>query len=304
MRKEEAIGKWPGIMAALGVDVGCGKHTTCPICEKKNFRFDDKAGTGSFICTCGAGDGWILVQKILGCDFKEALKQVGPIIGSVAPSAICRENKVSPAVLRKMFEGSRPAKKENLAGRYLFGRGLATIPETLRFHPACWESETKKDQPAMLAIVTLPDGTASTMHRTYLSASGGKLQGVDSPKKMMPGIKKSTGGAIRIFPAVAGVIGVAEGIETAISCYELHGLPTWATVCASMMAAFEPPAGIKKVYIFGDNDSHKTYAGQAAAYTLAKRLLETNKIACEVLIPDGPGDWLDVLNERRTEEKT
>ena len=65
------------------------------------------------------------------------------------------------------------------------------------------------------------------------------------------------------------------------------------------MASFVPPVGVKKVYIYGDNDSHKTYAGQAAAYSLAKRLIEVNKMPVEVLIPDGPGDWLDVLTNRQ-----
>lgn len=225
------------------------------------------------------------------------MDQVRPIIGDVVPSAICGEKKTTPEVLRKVFTDSRPATVNNLVGKYLRLRGLREIPAGLRYHPTCWESETKKEHAAMLAVVTLPDGEAVTIHRTYLTQDGQKLR-IDSPKKLMPGLKKSTGGAIRLYPAVNGAIGVAEGIETAIACYELHGIPTWATVSASLMASFIPPIGVKKIYIYGDNDSHKTYAGQAAAYSLAKRLIEVNKMPAEVLIPDGPGDWLDVLNQR------
>jgi putative DNA primase/helicase len=293
----DATNKWPGIFNQLGIDVGDGRHTVCPICGKKNFRFDDKDGCGSWICTCGNGDGWELVKIVLGCDFKEALDQVRPIIGTVAPSAICGEKKASPDILRKMFIASSKATPSDPVGRYLRMRGLQTIPEALRYIPACWESETKKEHPTMLAVVSLPDGTAVTMHRTYLGHDGKKLR-VESPKKLMPGLKKATGGAIRLFDPAHGAIGVAEGIETAIACYQLHGIPTWATVSASMMASFVPPIEIKKVYIYGDNDSHKSYAGQAAAYSLAKRLIEVNKMPVEVLIPDVPGDWLDVLNNR------
>ena len=295
MRKEDALNRWPGIMQSFGIDVGEGKHTVCPICGKKNFRFDDKDGTGSWICTCCSGDGWSLIQKILGCDFKGALDQVGPIIGSIVPSRACTEKPNGPEYLRKIFNGSRPATKDCIVGKYLQYRGLSIIPSKLRYHPKCYENETKKDQRAMLAIIQLPDGKATTMHRTYLDPEEGKLKGVDSPKKIMPGIEKSTGGAIRLFEPIDGILGVAEGIETAIACYELHGIATWATVSASMMMSFEPPAGIKKVYIFGDNDSHKTYAGQAAAYTLAKRLIECKNIAADVFIPKNAGDWLDEL---------
>lgn len=285
-------------MRQLGIEVGDGRHTVCPICGKAKFRFDDKDGSGSWICTCGHGDGWELVKAVLGCDFKGALDQVRPIIGDVVPTAACGEKKASPDVLRKIFVESKPATVNNLVGRYLRIRGLKEIPTGLRYHPTCWESETKRGHPAMLAVVTLPDGEAVTIHRTYLTADGQKLR-IDSPKKLMPGLKKATGGAIRLYHAVNGAIGVAEGIETAIACYELHGIPTWATVSASLMASFVPPVGIKKVYIYGDNDAHKSYAGQAAAYTLAKRLIEVNKMPVEVLIPDGPGDWLDVLNQNQ-----
>lgn len=297
--RADATHKWVGIAAALGIEVGDGRHIACPICGKKNFRFDDKDGRGTWICTCGAGDGWKLLQEVLGCDFKGALEQVGPIIGSVIPSKVCQEKPAGPALLRRLFVESTLATADCLVGKYLSGRGLKTIPPRLRLHPGCWESETKASHPTMLAVVTLPDGTASTMHRTYLTHDGEKLKGVESPKKMLPGVKKSTGGAIRLFEPAHGVVGVAEGIETAIACYEFHGIPTWATVSAAMMSSFEPPAGINKVYIFGDNDSRKSYAGQAAAYGLAKRLIEAKKMSAKVVIPDGPGDWLDDLNHRR-----
>lgn len=298
LRAEDAIGKWHGIYESLGIKVGDGRHIVCPICGKNNFRMDDRHGKGSYICTCGSGDGWKLLQTILGCDFIDALKQVEGIIGTVTPSCKCKEKAANPKVLREMFVSSKPATEFCPVGRYLLARGLKTIPKILRTHLKCYESETKTDQIAMLAVVTMPDNQAVTIHRTYLGNDGKKLKGIESQKKIMPGLKKITGGAIRLFDPEHGVIGVAEGIETAIACYEIHGIPTWSTMNASGMASFIPPMGIKKVYIFGDNDSHKTFAGQAAAYGLAKRLLEVHKMPVDVMIPDGPGDWLDEKNNR------
>jgi len=70
---KEAVGRWPGIFAQLGVDVGTGKHKACPICGGKDrFRFDDKDGEGTYFCNqCGAGDGWNLLQKVIGMNFRQ-----------------------------------------------------------------------------------------------------------------------------------------------------------------------------------------------------------------------------------------
>jgi phage/plasmid primase-like uncharacterized protein len=48
-----------------------------------------------------------------------------------------------------------------------------------------------------------------------------------------------------------------------------------------MMAKWNPPDGVEKVIIYGDND--KSFAGQAAAYKLANRL--SAKLSVEVKFP-------------------
>ena len=89
-------------------------------------------------------------------------------------------------------------------------------------------------------------------------------------------------------------MGVAEGIETAIATTELFEMPTWATLGTSGIESFEPPASIKHLHIFGDND--RNFAGQKAAYVLAHRLALA--LDLEVSVPPEPDtDWLDVLNE-------
>lgn len=300
--KAEVIGRWPGIYQALGVKVrDDGRHGPCPACGGKDrFRFDNKAGDGTYYCSgCGSGDGWSLLQKVLGCDFKEACNQVAQFVGQITPVSFTTEPSVSPELLRKTFKESVPAERNNLVGQYLNSRGITVCPESLRYHLKCWDGETKKNYPAMLAVVSLQDGTAVTMHRTYLDVKTAGKAEMENPKKLMPGLKKLTGGAIRLMKPSAGVVGIAEGIETALACYQHHGIPTWAAVNAVLLEAFEPPAGIKKVYVFGDND--KNFVGQAAAFSLGKRLVMQNKIEVEVLIPEESGaDWLDhVVNQER-----
>jgi len=300
--KESAIGRWPGIYASLGIEVGDGRHTACPVCgtEKKHFRLDDLRGTGSWICTCGAGDGWELVQKVLGCNFMEAIEQVSPLIGAIPISAKTKENTITPEKLREIFTSSMPIQTTDPAYKYLTKRGLSKIPGVLRYHPACWESETKQNQKAMLAVFTGADGVAVTMHRTYIDASGDKLR-LERPKKILPAIKKMTGGAVRLYEQ-AEMLGVAEGIETAIAASEMIGIPVWAALSSSLLEGFEPPIGVKTLAIIGDNDTN--YAGQKAAYSLAHKLSVRGGISVTVYLPEKPGqDWNDVLVEENKRVK-
>ena len=307
--KRQAVGRWPGLYQSLGIEVGDGRHCPCPICSGKDrFRFDDKDGTGSWFCSqCEphAGDGWALIQKILECDFKSACEQVAGIIGGIKPTKSIPVKSISRDALNKMFRESKPITKDCLAGQYLKGRGLNIFPDTLRYTSACWESETKQNQCAMLAVQTRVDGQAINFHRTYLDLVTMDKLNINGPRKYTPvpekWLKKNNKGkdkgpvtVIRLFPSDHGQIGIAEGIETAIACTQKFGVPTWAARDAGFLEKFELPTGIKQVHIFGDNDPN--YTGQAAAYKLANKLVVQKKIDAIVHIPDRVGDWLDFLN--------
>lgn len=302
----ETVGKWHGIFASLGIEVGDGKHCPCPICSGSDktsdrFRMDNKEGRGTWFCNqCGAGDGFNLVQKVLNIDFKEAAKEIESIIGSVSVSNnIPKEKTVNPEMLRGIFKGSKPANKTCQVGSYLFNRGLSVVPGTLRFHPKCYEPEKKRETPAMIAVFTSAEGKALTMHRTFLDGHGSKAV-IDQPKKILPGLEKLTGGAIRLFDPVDGMIGVSEGIETAIAVKEMMNIPCWSVVSTTLMEGFEPPKGIESVVILADND--KNFAGQKSAFILANKLA-LKGIKVSVMVPDRPGtDFLDVYNSERRKE--
>ena len=59
--REQHAHHWHGILVGLGVPASAlvNKHGPCPVCGGNDrFRFDDKEGLGTFICShCGAGDG-------------------------------------------------------------------------------------------------------------------------------------------------------------------------------------------------------------------------------------------------------
>ncbi len=297
--KAACIGKWPGIFDHYGISVGTGRHTCCPICspgepKSDRFRFIDKDGTGSFFCNqCSpqAGDGISLVMKILNIDYKTCMNELAKIVGTVEATPYQKEKPVDSTLLRKLCVESTPIVNSDLVALYLKSRGLKDLPVGLRYHKNCYEAETKQGQHAMLTIFHDKDGQAATIHRTYLSPAGNKLD-IKSPKKMMPPKKKMSGGAARLYPFEDGILGIAEGIETAIACHDEANIPVWAALSATLLEKFQCPKNVKDVLIFSDNDLN--FTGQRAAYNLAHRLYNEG-INVKVEVPIHAGT--DFLNE-------
>jgi putative DNA primase/helicase len=184
---------------------------------------------------------------------------------------------------------------------YLKRRGLGgmwPLPACLRYHPALpyWnDGEVIGQFPAMLARFHAADGRCVAIHQTYLTRDGRKAD-VPSPKKMSPPSGLLIGGGIPLAGPVDRVIGVAEGIETALCAGAASGLPVVASYSAGCMAGYQWPEGVGRLVIFADNDESGT--GQAAARKLETRARAAG-LAVSVLIPQTPGDdWADVYSRR------
>lgn len=300
-----AAGRWRSILLSLGMDDKAlsGKHCACPMCGGTNrFRFDDKDGRGTYICSgCGAGDGVKLAMGITGLSFKDAARQIERLAGVVQPTASKpeRSDEDKLAALRRVWSASKPIQRGDEAALYLAGRGLKLydLPENIRVHPALryQDGETVGTYAAMLATVTAPDGRAVSLHRTYLQEA--RKAPVTAPKKLMQGLPLS-GAAIRLT-AVSQVLGIAEGVETALAASELFEIPVWSCISTAGIESFEPPAGVKEIVIFADNDEN--FAGQKSAFAAAHRL-KLKGYEVEACIPPTVGDWLDVLNERQAKD--
>lgn len=193
--------------------------------------------------------------------------------------------------------------------RYLARRGLSVLAlrgnSDVRYHPALPYYARVGDRlarlgefPALVSLVRAPDGRPVTLHRTYLTFGGAQLT-VDKAKKLMayPSTASLTGAAIRLFPA-GPVLGIAEGIETALSVQYALGLPCWAAVSASLLQGFCPPDGTHTVIVWADKD--RSGAGLQAAQQLKQRLWKRG-IRARIELPDWPLragrksiDWNDV----------
>jgi putative DNA primase/helicase len=296
--KDRAQGRWSGILPALGIGESflTGKHGPCPLCGGKDrWRWDNREGRGTWICSqCGAGDGISLLMRRNGWEFHEAAKQIETIIGSAPADAPKRErsDREKRDAMNKLWRMSKAVEANDPVGRYLARRvGLTSFPSCLRTaFNVRYQSDRPSFHPAMIAMVTGPDGAPSILHRTYLTGDGDKAPVIE-PRRLMSGTI-AKGAAIRLEPA-GETLGIAEGIETALSASALFGVPCWAAVNAGMLAVWQPPPEAKRIIIFADNDA--SYAGQAAAYALARRL-GSHECVVEVQCPAKVDtDWNDVL---------
>jgi len=224
------------------------------------------------------------------------------------------------ANLKKTWSECIPLDHEDAkpARIYFERRGLKvpTGPDT-RFHKGLpyWDEDGNKVGvfPVWVGLIRSPDGEFSTIHRHYLTRDG-KKAGVPCPKKMCP-VPEATplqGGAIRAVVPSSGIVGVAEGMETALSAWTATGIPTWACVSASIMQNFEPPAGIHTVIVWADKDRKKkrsgngklVRAGRESAFKLKEKLsalgVQTIILFPPMDIPEGAKgvDWNDVLMEQ------
>jgi putative DNA primase/helicase len=302
---------WPAILVQLGVPENMlrNKHGPCPACGGKDrFRFDNKRGRGDFICNqCGAGDGFKLLERIHGWTFSMARRQVIAAAGlsdGDGQSATPIHTHI-PAHVPETSQIAEPSARVHRLRRdrcaiedcddaidYLDSRHLWPLPAgcTLRAHATVeyWGGDTRVGRyPALVADVVDIAGELVTSHVTYLR-DGKKLQGYE-PRKLLSAMTGREGCAVRLM-SMAPVMGIAEGIETALSAAMLDDLPVWAALNTSLLSRFEPPPGVSCLRIYADRDE----AGLIAALKLFERL--QGRIRVEVRIPSAPAkDWNDVL---------
>lgn len=305
--RDIARGQWSHLLPALGVDSKylTNRHGPCPICGGQDrFRWDNQNDEGGFICSqCGGGDGFDLARKVTGRTFGLILRDVEEIIGKKANLDANRDHGEEYRARRAMeaiWNGATRPNAECPVGVYLTNRlGRFWAFQGLRYAPAAFHAEERSRFPVMVAQIVSPQEQCVNLHLTYLRPNGLKAD-IAKPKMVMAG-RLPDGCAIRLGPERERM-GVAEGIETALSAAILYKMPVWACVNGTLLSKWHPPATAKEIVIFGDNDQN--FTGQAKAYHLANRLEVQFKRRAQVFIPPQAGqDWndhlLDLLDKQR-----
>ena len=157
----------------------------------------------------------------------------------------------------------------------------------LLFHPDLTDYGGCRGWPGMVARPRDANGEpVGGIHRTFLLDDG---SGKAPPGKKMLGTM--AGGCVRLNPiGPDGDLGIAEGIETALSAQAIFGVPTWAALSADGLRRWQWPAGVGRVTIFADAGE----AGVQAAEALADRLRIAG-IANQILAPLHGDDFNDDL---------
>jgi putative DNA primase/helicase len=293
--QSRARGRWTGILAAIGINREHLKNKggPCPICGGKDrFRFDDRRGDGTWICNrCGAGNGFQMIMRLKTCNFHDAVllieKEIGAAPVRLPPPTI--EDEGRKERLQAIWTRAAPLEGPDAASRYLASRGIVIKPPptAVRFIQELpyYDGKIRTYFPTMIAKVVAPDNSSATLHRTFLNEQGTKAFVLgDKCKMLMPG-KIPTGGAVRLGPADE-TLGVAEGIETALSAAQLHHMTVWACLSAGALLKWQPPESTRRIVIFGDRD--ESFCGQMTSYSLAYRLKTMRRmLTIEVAFPSG-----------------
>jgi hypothetical protein len=141
------------------------------------------------------------------------------------------------------------------------------------------------DHRSMVAAVQAPGSKVIAIQQTWLTSEGDKASG----KRLTTG--NLGAGAVRLG-AAGRSMGLAEGVETALSAMQLAGMTVWASLGASRLHNVELPPEVEEVHVFVDNDE--------PGRTAAKRATDTHtSLGRRVSLrypPDQCGDWNDFLN--------
>lgn len=183
---------------------------------------------------------------------------------------------------------SRPL-METPAQLYLRRRGIATMSDALRFHPRTplGRGRCVQFRPALIAAVREARALVA-VQRIFLDLrTGATAADLANPKRMLG---RPMSGAVRLFPA-GSVLGLAEGLETAMSASILLRIPVWAALGNERFAHVEFPPHVSRLILLPDNDAGGRH-GERVARTMHVR----HGLTLETIWPSGGlNDWNDVL---------
>ena len=289
MRTAEAMqGKEWFVLSHYGFHRTNSKHQDCPLCNgKKKFRLSEYNGRPSYICVCSNGSAIDLIVRSTGKPFQVIANEIDQLIGNTQDY---EKKAVFPE--RDYIEKWKTYEKVKGTGveQYLNNRGLFDIPAR------AMKVQKLNDLEVMKCIATTNEGVPVIEHNTY--TKNGRKADVEIPKKTIKLDKdKELFGsvAVRLFD-VQTCLGIAEGIETALSAHRLYECATWATLNSGFMKKFRAPKGVEHLMIFADSDSNGT--GHAAAFECARaNMLANNDVKRVTVRWPEVGDFNDVLNE-------
>ena len=286
-----ALGHWPRILPALGIQVLKNRHQPCPVCGGSDrFRFDDREGRGTWYCNqCGAGDGLKLVEKVFGVSPSDAAAKVAAVTGSLPPAdpavtaaAVAETDaarKNAAALAQTLMAKTRPGTGNAYLTRKGFpGRECRMLTGTHRAGGVSWRAGD--------LVVPLYDDSGELVNLQLISADGRK-------RTLKGGQVRGTCHTLEGQNQAGKRLWIAEGYATALTVHHLTGETVMVALSSVNLLSLASLARQKHpaCHIVLAADRDLSGDGQTKAAAAAD--------ACEgvVALPPVFGDWNDAFTQ-------
>lgn len=273
---ESRGGKWSGTKG-----MAC-----CPAHDDRTPSLGVSLGRQAILFHCFAGCDQ---QSVLAALAREGFEAPALFSGSATTNEPESTSTRKPsAVALRIWRDAQPL-RASPAKAYLESRGILAASPALRFHPRTPLGPKGRARflPAMIAAVSLDEGPIA-IHRTFLSTEASGKAAFEKPKRALGALGEA---AVRLFAPVSGKLGLAEGVESAMSAYALTGIPVWATLGNERFGLVSVPESVTELHLFVDHDAGGELAASRglAAYAREGRTIHVRKPSSR------DTDWNDEL---------
>jgi putative DNA primase/helicase len=244
------------------------------------------------------GERALLFKCFAGCDTRDVLRAIRhlrlphPDRHILASSSNVPLPQAGAGPALRIWDASAP-----LAGTpaetYLSRRMLTPPWHDLRYNPRTplGRGRGAVFRPAMIAAVRERRRIVA-IHRTFLDpATATRAKDLADPRMMLgrPGR-----GAVQLVPP-GPILGLAEGIETALAAMQLHRIPVWAILGAERAGHILLPDWLERLVLLFDRDAAGWKANKNARLAYERPGLEI----ISAWPPPPSNDWADVLEMLR-----
>jgi putative DNA primase/helicase len=264
-----------------------GSMCRCPAHADRTPSLSVRVGNRTLLFKCFAG--------CTSLEVVQAIRRMNLRV-PIAPDAIAgaqnsvEMNRAMTARALEVWDSARRA-EGSPAEAYLAARGIRRLSPALRYHARTpiGRGRAVCFRPALIAAVRADDAVIA-IQRLFLDAARPSLAPDLARPKLMLG--RPLHGAV-ILQTPGPRLGLAEGVETAMSAAMLLGMPVWAVLGNERLPRVAIPAVVQHLVLLPDNDR----AGRLAE-RLARQAHARSGLAIETVWPwAGRNDWNDILQE-------
>lgn len=256
----------------------------CPAHEDSTPSLSVRVGSQSLLFKCFAGCTAVDVLRAI----RRRRIEIPRDSARPAPDDTLGANAHMAARAQEIWQQAIPI-EGTLGARYLASRAIDRSSSSLRFHASTpvGRGRSVRFRPAIIAAVR-EQARLVAIQRIFLTGDPPGLARDMARPKLALG--RPLHGAVQLNPA-GTALGLAEGVETALSASILLGIPVWATLGNERLARIALPPSVRRLVLLPDLDAPRRLAEARArtAYACDGREIET-------LWPwGGLNDWNDVL---------